>query len=77
MSLEGCYLFGGVEVVDSNLEIIRAADNPILAGDEAASSHRYIGEFERFDDGLWIINICLKEEALWYLRLERPYVDMT
>ena len=48
--LERGYLFGGIVVVDANLKVIRTADDPVLPGDETASSHRDIGEFEGSDD---------------------------
>ena len=63
MGLKGCDLFGGIVVVDTELEVIRTADDPVLASNEATSSHRNIGEFEGFNDGL-----C-KRQLLAALRL--------
>jgi len=34
------------------LKVIAAADDPVLAGNEAAGSYRDIGELEGLDDGL-------------------------
>lgn len=45
-------LFRGVVVVDSDLEIVGPADDPILASNEAAGSDGDISELEGFDDGL-------------------------
>lgn len=47
---EGGDLLGGVVVVDTELEVVAAADDPVLAGDETAGSDGDICEFERFDD---------------------------
>lgn len=44
------YLFRGIVVIDAKLEIIRAANDPILAGNEAPSSYGNIGEFKGFDN---------------------------
>ena len=52
VGFEGGNLLGGVVVVDTELEVITAADDPILTGDEAAGSDRDIGELESLDDGL-------------------------
>lgn len=45
-------LLGGVVVVDSDLEIVGPADNPVLASNETASSYGDIGKLEGFDNGL-------------------------
>ena len=52
VGFEGGYLFGGIVIIDANLEVIGATDYPVLAGYEAASSYRDIGEFESFDNCL-------------------------
>lgn len=57
MSLEGCDLLGGIVVIDSQLEVIRTADDPILARNEASSPNRDIGEFEGFDNCLEAMSI--------------------
>lgn len=57
--LERGYLFGSIVIVDANLEVIGATDNPILAGYEAASSYRDIGEFKGFDNGLLMFSTRL------------------
>lgn len=49
---EGRDLFGGVVVVDTELEVIRTANNPVLPCDESTGADRDIGELECFDDGL-------------------------
>lgn len=46
VGLESGNLLGGVVVVDPNLEVIGANDEPVLAGDEATSSYRDIGNFK-------------------------------
>lgn len=57
MSFEGCNFLGGIIVVDSNLEIIGAAHNPILAGNKSTCSYGNICELEGFDN-------CLKTSQL-------------
>jgi hypothetical protein len=52
MRLEGCDLLACVVVVDSQLEVIAAANNPVLARNEAACSYRNIGKFEGLDNRL-------------------------
>lgn len=52
VSLEGRDLLGGVIVVDAQLEVIRSANNPVLAGNEATGSYGDIGELECFNYGL-------------------------
>lgn len=52
VGLEGGNLLGGVVVVDTELEVITTADDPVLTGDEAAGSDGDIGELEGLDDGL-------------------------
>ena len=49
---EGRYLFRSIVIVDANLEVIGATDDPVLSRYEAASSYRDIGEFKCFDNGL-------------------------
>lgn len=49
MSFKGGYLFGGIIVVYAKLEVIRTADNPVLARNETTGSDRDIGDFESFD----------------------------
>lgn len=50
VGFERCYLLGGVVIVNAKLKVIRATDDPVLAGNKAAGSYRDIGEFEGFDD---------------------------
>lgn len=52
VGLERGDLFRSVVVVDSQLEIVRAAYDPVLPGDEAPCSYGYICEFEGLDDCL-------------------------
>ncbi len=52
MRLEAGDLLAGVVVVDAELEVIAATDDPILAGDEAAGAHGDVGELEGLDDAL-------------------------
>lgn len=40
----------GVVVEDAELEVVAAADDPVLAGDEAASAHGDVGQLEGLDD---------------------------
>lgn len=49
MRFEGCDLFGGVVVVDAELEVIRTADNPIFPGNESTGSDGDVGKFECLD----------------------------
>lgn len=49
MSFKGGYLFGGIIVVNAKLEVIRTADDPVLARNETTGSDRDIGDFESFD----------------------------
>lgn len=62
MRLKGGDLFGRVVVVDSQLEVIGTAHNPVLSCDEATGANRDIGELEGLDD---------------LLRLVRPNVDVS
>lgn len=50
--LKGRNLLRGVVVVDSQLEVVGAADNPVLARNKAAGADGHIGQFECLDDGL-------------------------
>jgi hypothetical protein len=50
---EGGDLFGGIVVVDTELEVIRTANNPVLPRNESTGTNGDIGEFKRLDDGLW------------------------
>lgn len=52
MRLKGRDLLGGVVVEDSQVEIIAAADNPILPGNKTPRSYGYVRELEFFDNGL-------------------------
>ena len=53
MSFEGGNLFGGVVVVDSQLEVVRAAHYPVLARNEATCSDWHVCKLEGLDDGLY------------------------
>ena len=55
VGLEGGDLLGGVIVVDTELEVVGAADDPVLSGNEAAGSDRDIGQLEGFDDLLSLV----------------------
>ena len=52
MRLERCDLLACVVVVDSQLEVIAAANNPVLARNEAACSYGNIGELKGLNDRL-------------------------
>ena len=52
MSFERCDFLGGVVVVDAQLKVIRATNDPVLPRDEATCSDRDIGEFEGLDNRL-------------------------
>lgn len=52
VSFEGGDLLRSIVVVDTDLEIIGTAHNPVLAGNEAACSYGDIGELEGFDNCL-------------------------
>ena len=55
VGLEGGDFLAGVVVVDAELEVIAAADDPILAAHEAAGAHGDVGQLEGFDDGLAVV----------------------
>ena len=55
MGLEGCDLFRGVVVVDTELEVVGAANNPVLARDKATGTDGKIGEFERLNSALGLV----------------------
>lgn len=79
MGFEGGDLLRGVVIVNSNLEIIGSADDPILPGDEATCPYGDIGKFERFDDRLGLSMVAGHGWTVVgkYLRLVGPDVDMT
>lgn len=52
MCFEGGDLFRSVVVVNAQLEVIGATDDPILARNEPASSNGDICEFKGLDNGL-------------------------
>lgn len=52
MGLELRDLLGGIVVEDTDLKVVRAYDNPVLAGNEATGADGDIGNLERFDDRL-------------------------
>ena len=70
MRLKGCDLFGGVIIVDTELEIIGAANNPILPGNKTTSSNGNVGEFESFDNGLILMSLTSSSHG-W---LEEAYL---
>jgi hypothetical protein len=45
-------LLARVVVEDAEVEVVRAADEPVLALDEADASHRDLGDLEGLDDRL-------------------------
>lgn len=55
MCFEGGDLLRGVVVVDSDLEIIGTADNPVLPRDETTGSNRDVGELKGLDDLLRLV----------------------
>ena len=55
VGLEGGDFLTGVVVVDAELEVIAAADDPILAAHEAAGAHGDVGQLEGLDDGLAVV----------------------
>lgn len=82
VSFEGGNLLGGVIVIDAELEVVRTADNPVLARNESTGTNRNIGKLECFDDGLRKeCQFALLRErpfgARTYLCLVRPNVNMT
>lgn len=52
MRLKSRDLLRGVVIIHSELEIIRAASNPVLTCYEATSANGNIGDFEGFDNRL-------------------------
>lgn len=61
MSFEGGDFLGGIVVIDSYLEIVGAADDPILASNKAPRTDRDICKLERLDNSLGLV---------------RPYVNV-
>lgn len=55
VGLEGGDFLGGVVVVDAELEVVAAADEPVFARDEAARADGDVGQFEGLDDGLGFV----------------------
>jgi hypothetical protein len=53
--LKRCDLLACVVVVDPQLEVIAAANNPVLARNEATCSYGDIGEFEGLNDRLGFV----------------------
>lgn len=49
VGLEGLFFGQSVVVVDSNVGVVRARNNPLLAGDEARRSDREVGGLEAAD----------------------------
>ena len=64
MGFKGCDFLRSIVVVDSDLEVIRTADNPIFAGDESPRSYRYIGKLEGFDNCLYVSALARSEQLL-------------
>ena len=60
VGFEGGDLLRGIVVVYSELEVIAAADNPVLARNEATRSYRDICKFECLYYCLYIISISTK-----------------
>jgi hypothetical protein len=77
--LEGGDFLGGVVVVDAELEVVTAADDPVLAGYEASRADGNIGQFEGFDDclgGRVSVDGEGGQGKVVYLSLVRPDVGM-
>jgi hypothetical protein len=53
--LERCDLLARVVVVDSQLEVIAAGHDPVLARNEATSSYGNVGKFKCLDDRLCFV----------------------
>lgn len=52
MSFEGGDLFGGIVIVNSQLEVIGAANNPVLTCNKTTSADRYICKLKGLDNCL-------------------------
>jgi len=52
VSFERCHFLSCVVVEDSEMEIVRTANEPILARDEPDTSYWYFGNFKSLDHGL-------------------------
>ena len=78
MGFEGSNLLGGIIVVDSELEVIGPADDPILACDETTCPYRNIGELECLDNGLETVREAILHvvQKCSYLRFVGPNVGM-
>jgi hypothetical protein len=51
VGLERMDLLVGVVVEDAELEVVRAGDEPVLAGDEAGAADGDLGDLEGLEDG--------------------------
>ncbi len=67
MRLERRNLFRGVVVVDTELKVVGAADNPVLARNEATGTDRKVGQFERLNRALGLVGPDLG--VAWRCRL--------
>jgi hypothetical protein len=55
--------FGSVVIVDTELEVIRTAYNPVLPRNESTGTDGDIGEFECFDDRLECTEVRWRQKA--------------
>ena len=59
MCFKGGDLLGGIVVVDTELEVIRTANDPVLPRNELTSTNGDIGELESFDNRLDKRLVCI------------------
>ncbi len=76
MGLERRDLLARVVVIDAQLEVVRAANDPVLARNEAASADGHFAELEALDDLLRLVGPDVSRAAIetredpWLLRVK-------
>ena len=72
MRLKRCNLLRGIVVVDSQLKVVRTADNPVLARNESTRADGHIGQLKGFDNRLFPSTLLLLKKVCTYICLVRP-----
>ena len=79
--LESNDLLVSVIIEDSKLKIVRARDEPILSGDEAHASHRYLCDFKSLDECACLVvvdvdsSVVKTGEQPWFRWVEVDTLD--